>query len=52
MIVFVIFMLNYLIAIVSDSYANIVENEKMALIESREEQNEEYMREHRHVGEY
>lgn len=38
-------MLNYLIAIVSDSYSYIIENEPMAILKSREEQNAEFRRE-------
>lgn len=38
-------MLNYLIAIVSDSYSYIIENEPMAILKSREDQNAEFRRE-------
>lgn len=36
---FIIFLLNYVIAVVSDTYSNIIENERMSIIESREELN-------------
>ena len=40
-----VFLLNYLIAIVSDTYNNIIENEKMAFLTSREDLNCEFMKE-------
>ena len=40
-VVMIIFFTNYLIAIVSDSYAYIMENEKMAEIEGQDELNNE-----------
>ena len=40
-LVMIIFFTNYLIAIVSDSYAFIMENEKMAEIEGQDELNNE-----------
>lgn len=43
-LLFVVFFLNYLIAIVSDSYANISENAHVAIIVSRDNLNGEHLR--------
>jgi hypothetical protein len=43
-LMFIVFFLNYLIAIVSDSYANIVENESLAVINGRDDLNGDHLR--------
>ena len=44
MFLFCVFFLNYLIAIVSDSYANIIESEAMTITLGRDDLNGEHLR--------
>jgi hypothetical protein len=41
-LLFLVFFLNYLIAIVSDSYANLVESEELAIIRGRDDLNNDH----------
>lgn len=50
--VYLIFLLNFLIAIVSDSQASIVEQEQMTILQGREEQNHEFFMEHLTEADY
>ena len=43
-LLFVVFFLNYLIAIVSDSFSNVVENQAMAVQNGRHALNGDYLR--------